>query len=282
MTKDEALQKLNFYLELRNYSKSAITMYPFYINKFLDSFPQDFDFSQLTPKDALQYIAILKSSGNFSISTLNLIISELKTFYEFVLDITISRRILPSIRKPQTEPVPFTLSQIKLLIEHSDPRMKALIFLGLDCGLRAQETVHLKICDIDSKNMLLHIVNSKRGKSRYVKLSNQCLQALREYWKLHRDDSYLFPGRIDGHLCVKTVHNYFRRLLKECKLDLDLFSFHSLRHTYATWMIANDCDIFTLKKALGHSSFTSTARYIHTNVSDIANFFSVSDKVELL
>ena len=42
MTKDEALQKLNFYLELRNYSKSAIIMYPFYIEKFLNSFPERF------------------------------------------------------------------------------------------------------------------------------------------------------------------------------------------------------------------------------------------------
>lgn len=282
MTKDEALQKLNFYLELRNYSKSAIIMYPFYIEKFLNSFPEGFDFSQLSPKDALQYIVTLKSTGNFSVSSLNLIISELRTFYEFVLDITISKRLLPNIRQPRLEPLTFSHSQIKLLLKDADLRLKALILLGIDCGFRARETVYLKVCDIDSKNMLLHIKDSKRGKSRYVKLSELCLQALREYWKLHRDDTFIFPGRTDGHLSVGTVHNLFNAFLKECHMDSNLYSFHSLRHTYATWMVSNDCDIFTLKKALGHSSFASTARYIHKNTEDISNFFSVSDRVDIL
>lgn len=109
-------------------------------------------------KDALQYIVSLKSTGNFSVSSLYLIIRELKTFYEFVLDITISKRLLPYIRQPRSEPVTFSHSQIKLLLKNADLRLKALILLGLDCGFRASETVCLKVCDIDSKNMLLHII----------------------------------------------------------------------------------------------------------------------------
>jgi integrase len=177
------------------------------------------------------------------------------------------------------DPRIFTDSEVLLLLKNADVRLRAMIYLGYDCGLRTSEIARLRVKDIDSRQMLLHIVHSKRGKSRYVKLSEQCLQALRAYWKVYRPEGWLFPGHIDGHIKESYPSNLFHNLL--VKLNIrpeDELSFHCLRHTYGTTMRNDDCDIFTLKKLLGHSCLSSTNRYIRTSTSDIQKSASPSDR----
>ena len=157
-----------------------------------------------------------------------------------------------------------------------------MIFLGIDCGLRVSEVANLKISDIHSKEGFILIRESKRGKSRKVKLSDQCLHILRQYWKVYRPIDYFFPspqknkeGQPIVHQCI---NHLFRDLLKKVNLSEKNYCFHSLRHTYATHMLEDDCDIFLLKKLLGHDSFSSTARYVHLTSHDIKSSFSPSDK----
>ena len=277
MTKNEALESLTYMLEFRNDSPNTIKMYQFYLGKFFDQLPNDFDISSLTLQDALHYIASLKSSGKYSESTLNLIISDIRTFFDLVLNKPLSRRRFPNIKYTTEDPYIFTQDQINLLYSSADVRLRAAICLGFDCGLRISEVISLRIRDIDSKNMLIHIHDSKRHKSRTVKLSEFCLKTLRNYWKVYRPEVFLFPGRDGNHLNVTVVHSSFRKLLKECNITDERARFHSLRATYATMMLQSGCDIFLLRKLLGHSSFSSTTRYIGMDKSDISASFSPTD-----
>ena len=196
-----------------------------------------------------------------------------------ILNRPISIRRLPNVKYTLDDPKIFTDSEIALLLKNADVRLRAMIYLGYDCGLRTSEVARLRIKDINSDQMLLHVVHSKRGKSRYVKLSKQCLQALREYWKVYQPSDWMFPGKIDGHIAECYPSSLFQRLLKKLNIrPEDSLSFHCLRHTYGTTLRNDDCDIFTLKKLLGHSCLSSTNRYVRISTSDIQKSASPSDR----
>ena len=111
-----------------------------------------------------------------------------------------------------------------------------------------------------------------------VKLSQACLDALRKYWLLYKPDDYFFPGKKENrHIATATVNDWFNQYIKKFSFYNKSIHYHSLRHTFATNMLENGCDIFLLKKLLGHDSLQSTARYIHMQVSDIESAFSLSD-----
>lgn len=280
MTKDEALIQYRALLEFRDLSPNTIKNYIFYIKGFLDSI-QNEELSSLTANDALAYVSTLKEIG-WNHKTLNVIICTIRYFYEAVLDIPLNRKKFPTLIIRNNDPIILSKEQIVQLLETKDIRLRVIISLGFDCGLRASEITALRIKDVDSKNMLLHIKNSKRGKSRTVKLSDFCLDTLREFWKIYRQEDYFFPNRDKtGHLHPNNLHKLFIDYMKELGLYEKGIHIHTLRHTFATNMLNEGCDIYTLKKILGHSSYAATANYIHMTNQNIQNTFSLSDKWEI-
>lgn len=278
MTKDEALNSFHQWLTFRNYAKGTVTDYLYNFRLFSQSLPADFDYSELTDQHAVDFVFKLRSESKWSPASINLMCSSLRCFYDVILNRPISIRRLPNVKYTLDDPKIFTDSEIALLLSSADVRLRAMIYLGYDCGLRTSEVARLRIRDIDSERMLLHVVHSKRGKSRYVKLSQQCLLALREYWKVYRPSDWLFPGKINGHIREYYPSNLFHQLLADLHIrPEDSLSFHCLRHTYGTTMRNDDCDIFTLKKLLGHSCLSSTNRYIRVSTSDIQKSASPSD-----
>lgn len=279
MTKDEAYKSFEQWLTFRNYAKGTVTVYLYNFRMFSESLPHDFDFSELTDQHAVDFVFNLRKESSWLPATINLLCSSLRCFYDVILNRPISIRRLPNVKYTLDDPKIFTDSEIVMLLNAADVRLKAMIYLGYDCGLRTCEVARLRVRDIDSEKMLLHIVHSKRGKSRYVKLSDQCLHALREYWKVYRPSDYMFPGKVDGHIKEYYPSSLFHQLLAELNIrPEDSLSFHCLRHTYGTTMRNDDCDIFTLKKLLGHSCLSSTNRYIRVSTSDIQNAVSPSDR----
>lgn len=268
-------------MEFRNLSPKTIKMYEFYLRRYFESAGKE-DISQLTIDDSINHVVDLKKSGKYTPQSLNIIISTIRCFNELVLDIHVSRAKFPLVRCKLNEPSIFSDEEIQLLLDSADLKFKTMIFLGVDCGLRVSEVIHLKVSDINSKENYILVKNTKRGKTRKVKLSNQCLQLLREYWKVYRPNDWLFPSPrsnkegVPFNACA--LNNKFHAHLEKIGLDNKKFGFHSLRHTYATHMLEDDCDIFLLKKLLGHNSFASTARYIHVTSHDIKGSFSPSDK----
>ena len=276
MHKDDLLNRFIFLMEYRNLSKHTLKMYSYYVSLFLDTVP-DKEPADITLDDALHFVVQLKKT--YSPQSLNVVICAIRYFFDVVLNIPLSRRQFPNISYPQKEIFIFSINQIQTLLNTKDVRMRLFILLGFDCGLRVSEVAKLRVCDIDSKNMLIHIHNSKRGKSRSVPLSHACLCALRRYYVLYdRPVEFLFPG-LHGrpHVNPLSINNEFLKYIKSFDFYQPNIRFHSLRHTYATLMLENDTNIFLVKKLLGHSSFSSTARYIQYQTRDIKNISSLSD-----
>jgi site-specific recombinase XerD len=106
--------------------------------------------------------------------------------------------------------------------------------LVYSAGLRVGEVVKLKIEDIDSKRMLIHIKGSKGRKDRYTVLSEKTLEILREYWKQYKPEKWIFEGvRRDRYISTRTVQHILEHACERASIKKDI-SVHTLRHSFAT------------------------------------------------
>ncbi len=128
--------------------------------------------------------------------------------------------------------------------------------------MRITEAVTLPISAVDSKQMLLRVVG-KRNKERVLPLTESTLQMLRQVWKTHRSQRWIFPSRrLMTHLSDASARAEFIQARNACGFDAG-FRPHSLRHSFATHMLQRGVDIRIIQILLGHSSLRSTEIYTH-------------------
>ena len=136
-------------------------------------------------------------------------------------------------------------------------------------GMRREELVQLKIEDIDSSRMLIHIRQAKGRKDRDVILSPKLLDELRGYWRraVPRPTTYLFPGKgphQKGDVPVqgKSVFDAVQQAARRAGLSKHVHP-HTLRHSFATHLLESGADLHTIQLLLGHTDLRTTSRYLH-------------------
>jgi site-specific recombinase XerD len=180
-------------LRYKNYSPRTINLYKSYLNNFtqLNNIK---DPHQVTTN---QIIKFLESYKFTSTSQQNQYIGCLKLFAKYVLkkkNIHLSKIERPRNEKklPKIIDGEFIKSQLSKI---QNLKHRTILTLTYSAGLRVSEIVNLKIEDIDSKRMLIHIKNAKGKKDRYVPLSQNVLELLRNYYLKYKPKEYLFNGQ---------------------------------------------------------------------------------------
>jgi site-specific recombinase XerD len=142
-------------------------------------------------------------------------------------------------------------------------KYKAALSVAYGAGLRGGEVVMLRVCDIDSKRMLIRVEMGKGRKDRHAMLSPQLLELLRAWWLQARPQGWLFPGR--DPVQPMTV----RQLNRACHMAAGAaglgswVSPHTLRHSFATHLLESHTDVRVIQVLLGHAKLDTTARYAH-------------------
>lgn len=187
---------------------------------------------------------------------------------------------LPSIKRDNKLPVVLNSQECKALFDAPDLlKHRVLLALMYSAGLRAREVSRLKISDIDSGRMMIHIRQSKYNKDRYVPLSSTILRGLRRYYYACRPVDYLFNGSESGSpLSVRGMQWALREAVRKCKLQKGI-TLHTLRHTYATHLLEYGMDIVTIKELLGHERIETTLVYLHVAKPNRTNLFSPLDRL---
>ena len=164
----------------------------------------------------------------------------------------------------QKLPAVLSQAEVKRIIDSaSNLKHRTFISLIYSCGLRVSELINLKITDIDSTRMQIHIRLGKGAKDRYVMLSPKILTLLRDYWKAYRPQVYLFEGIKRGQaIAVRTVQSAFATAVKKTKIKKNP-SIHTLRHSFATHLLDNGTNLLAIQKLLGHSHIRTTMLYTH-------------------
>jgi site-specific recombinase XerD len=125
----------------------------------------------------------------------------------------------------------------------------------------------LKVGDIDSERMIVHIRQGKGNRDRDVPLTPKLLETLREYWRWMKPKTYLFPGMVDGWradkpLTPKVVWSAVRDAAKRAGIKKSV-SPHTLRHSFATHLLENGTDLRTIQMLMGHADLRATSVYLH-------------------
>lgn len=171
---------------------------------------------------------------------------------------------MPSVKRGKPLPVVLSKSECRRLF--TAPRSlkhRVLLALIYSAGLRRREVRRLKVADIDADRMQLRVCQSKRRKDRYVVLSNYILRGLRKYWRQYRPTDWLFYGRYPGKpLSCSAIRWTLDQAVRRAGIRKSV-TVHTLRHSYATHLLEDGVDIYTIKEQLGHEHINSTVIYLH-------------------
>ena len=187
---------------------------------------------------------------------------------------------LPSLKQDRKLPVVLNYQECIALFKAPDLlKHRVLLSLMYSAGLRANEASHLKIGDIDSGRMMIHIRHSKYNKDRYVPLSPLILKGLCKYYYSCQPVDYLFNGHERGTpMSIRGIQWALREAVKKCKLQKGI-TLHTLRHSYATHLLEFGMDILSIKELLGHQRITTTMVYLHVAKPRRTNLFSPLDRL---
>jgi integrase/recombinase XerD len=193
---------------------------------------------------------------------------------------------IPFPREERRLPVVLSQEEVTRLIEASSSLMhRAMLMTLYAAGLRRTEAANLKVADIDSKRMVLHIRQGKGRRDRDIPLSAKLLDVLRDYWRWMKPKTYLFPGtrngwRADVPISPKMMWAACREAAVRAGLDPKI-SPHCLRHSYATHLLEAGTDLYTIQKLLGHADLRHTLVYLHLSRIHLHSPASPLDALEI-
>jgi len=164
----------------------------------------------------------------------------------------------------------------KILNATSNIKHKAILMLMYFGGLRVREIIRFGPEDIDANRKLIYIRALKGRKDRYTLLSDVALQTLREYWKKEKPQKWLFPSwNKEKHTTARTVQKIFQNACKKAGINKDIFV-HSLRHSFATYLLESGIDLMYIQKLLRHKLFAYLPyRVVYPNSSDVNELFEI-------
>ena len=186
---------------------------------------------------------------------------------------------LPRPKKPFKLPDVLAEEEVISIIQKiKNLKHRTMIMAGYSAGLRVSEIVNLKVKDIDSKRMMIHIHAAKGKKDRLVPLSKKLLETLREYYTTYKPKDFLFEGQDGKSYSARSVQSILQTAKLKAKIN-KTGSVHMLRHSYATHLMEGGTDIRIIQELLGHNSIKTTMRYTHVSKKDIGRIESPLDKL---
>ena len=239
-----------------NYSPRTKDNYLSHIKEFLNALG-DKQIIHCNSKDFQSYL----DNYNFtSVSQQNQIINSIRFLYKFGLNKKYDK---VSFKRPKSEKKLPKVIDSNLIIEKlsliQNIKHKTILTLAFSVGLRVSEVTNLKIEDIDSKRMLIHIKNAKGKKDRLVPLSEKVLQVLREYWCIYKPSIFLFNGQDSDQYSIRSCQQIYKKYIDQTG------HFHTLRHSCFTNLLENGTDLRIIQKIAGHSSSKTTEIYTHVS-----------------
>jgi len=262
----DKINRFKKWLETKRYSTATVTVYCSMIVYFC---------KYLIKRNCTELAPIIVSRFNYefivepkkSVSYQNQAINAVKLFFEYSgIPVEIGE-----IERPKSEkklPVVLSMEEVRRLIDSAcNLRHKTLLSLIYSGGFRLGEALNLKLEDIDSDRMLIHIKNAKGKKDRYTLLSKRALLIMREYYRVYTPKIYLFEGSNGGPYSSRAVQNVVKIAALRAGIAKSITP-HSLRHSFATHLLENGTDLRYIQNLLGHNSPKTTM--IYTHVSDLA------------
>ncbi len=224
-------------------------------------------------EDLRQYFLFVKNVKGWRRQTMTGAICAIKLLWEVTLRREWTALVFVRPPKEKTMPTVLAFDEVRQVLRNvSSLRFRACLTVIYSCGLRLGESVAVKVRDIDTARGVLR-VNGKGNKVREVPLCEHALKIMRQFYKTHRNPTWLFPnpGRgcpkgatstASAPMVIAGVQKAMAKAVTAAGIRKPA-TVHTLRHSFATQMLEQNVDLRTIQEWLGHSSPQTTSVYTH-------------------
>ena len=271
----------------KNYSDHTILSYQNDIEEFLEYIEREtLEFKNLEYSDLRFYLMYLKEEKNDSNSSIDRKLSALRGFYKYLAnEKVVKTNVFSLVNGPKKEkklPRYFEYNELEELFNVPDDsalgqRDLLLLELLYATGVRVSELTNIKIKDIDLSSKSILILG-KGNKERIVTYGDYCEEILKRYLNdgyllLNIQNSdYLFLNKNGGKLTERGVRYILDQIIKQTSLNKNI-SPHMIRHSFATHLLNEGCDLTTVQKLLGHESIKATQIYTHVTTDRLREVY---------
>lgn len=269
-TLEEAMQEFLSFKVAQHISERTLKDYRRYLKDFLD-FSRNSLNEKILYKDILDYFSAIPDT---SPARFNHPYQNLSSFFNWAVEMEMIRKnpiTAQKLKKKKDDGniKPASMEEVKTLLNSFDKssytgyRNYVITMLMLDTGIRTSELIRLKNSDFDAtaKQLTISKAISKTRKHRIAYLSNSTASLLNSFIRIKPTEGWedwLFPTREGSQMETNGLDREFRL---QCERAGVKFTPYQLRHTFATYFVANGGDIFTLQELMGHSDIRMTRRY---------------------
>lgn len=259
----EFLQVFEDEMRLLNYADNTIQCYVGIVRLFLTYFKKHP--LNIAETEIKQYL--ITSSSH---ALLKQRIGAIKLFYDIVLHDKLKFKYIDYPRPEEKLPDILSLDEVKRLFAVcNNLKHRAIMQVFYSTGMRRAELLDLKVNDIDSSRMVIHIRDAKGNKDRFVPLSQKTLDILRDYYKMYKPWNYLFYGQFSERYSATSIVNFLKKYARQARIKKNVHP-HLLRHCNATHLLEAGTDMSLIQHNLGHKSQKTTQRYAHMSVNYIS------------
>lgn len=248
-------------LELHRKSPRTIEAYVTAVAQLAGHYGRSPD--RITLEEVRGFLHHLIAERKLAFSSCNQKLAGIRFFYRQVLRQEEFHLRVPAKRSGKL-PEPLGRGEVERLLKApTNVKHRVLLMTCYATGVRASELVHLRVEDIHSERMQIHVRQGKGAKDRYTLLSPRLLEQLRAYWQTCRPRPWLFLGRDRTKpLPVATAQKVYYAAKRRAGIQRG-HGIHTLRHSFATHLMEAGVDLPTLQRLLGHTSLATTAKYLH-------------------
>ena len=257
-------------LKIRNYSPKTIKAYIYGLKEYFVFKKQDFENLNV---DNIKNFLLSCEKNDVSPQTRNLFLNAIKFFYRNVLK-TNEEIEIRGAKKNKSLPVVLSRLEIEKLLEITENiKHRLLLSLAYGAGLRVSEVINLKVSDIDSSELTVHIKLAKGKKDRITILPERLVPGIQNLIAGKDKNDFVFNSEQGGNLSTRTAQKVFENSLKKAGINKKA-TFHSLRHSFATHLLENGVDVRYVQELLGHQNIRTTQLYTQVTNPKLKNIKS--------
>jgi site-specific recombinase XerD len=275
-------QKMIRAMDLRNLSDHTKRAYLTAVKGLVKHYQESPE--KITEEQIEDYLLYLKNEKGNAPSSCIGVLTGLRFFYQNILEKEISVDFsLP--KKPRKLPTVLTKEQIwKIICVPKNLKHRLILMTTYSAGLRAGEVRKLLPVHIDSKRMLIKVVDGKGRKDRYTMLSVKLLAELRHYYRKHRPQTYLFPSSYKKNKNNPLSYEAVRCIYEKARKKVGVKNgegLHTLRHSFATHLLEAGYDIRKIQVLMGHTKLSTTMIYLHVSRETLSKVPSPLDLIDI-
>ena len=277
-----------YMLTIRNYSNNTDINYTYDLDCYSEYLNKNkINYKNINYKEINEYIKYLKEKKLYNTRSINRHLSSLRSFYNYLINENIiSNNPFKLVKGPKKEkrlPNYMKYTEFEAMINACDDtnlgiRNRCLLEVLLATGARISEIINIKINDISLDNHEIKVLG-KGNKERIVYFTNITENALKTYINdtrplllKNKSNNYLFINHLGNQLTSRGARDIIDKIILKSSINTKVTP-HTFRHTFATMLLNEGCDLKSVQELLGHVNLSTTSIYTHITNSRIKDIY---------